>query len=519
MTASGLDHDDTVARDVVRNDRTGASAGQRVGRRRRLDAGSAARGGLILALLLPAGSSTAVTFPECPAGPRGAAGASSSEAVGEGAEGIAKEVIHSALHDVGGKVTGPIDGLVIDPLTTYLTSESPDAVDRTFWKVVEAMNGVAIPGYGILINGGRIAWGATSYAVEEMVVLGRRRQVEETVFGRQISEDPSIEHLLVLSNSHAVLRHENFFASTAARNAQGGAITPENIGARVRNEEDLRKVWEAYGRALKGGPMQLAPRETAEALQAGWPVLRDYWRFRRAGAVIDEFQRAFARRLREAARRNASQPAASAPEPDLSGDYVITEGANPAGSRVAQYPGSVKISKERDASRVHWQITASEAADGVGIQTGNTLGVGYRNEGDVGVAVYRICGGNLMGFWTHSRQGGRIGTETLQGPHNLSGTYRILGGARGDGQAYDGTVTIQPQGRHYRLSWKLGTGEQHSGVGIRRGDLLFAGWGEDGAGVAVYQQEGSSLSGQWTTTNSRSIGREFLVPRSQFKGR
>ena len=197
---------------------------------------------------------------------------------------------------------------------------------------------------------------------------------------------------------------------------------------------------------------------------------------------------------------------------DLSGNYKIAASSNPGGG---SYRGTVSINSMGDAYRVAWKLASGEAYEGVGIQMGSALAVGWgTGSGKNGVVAYRINGGSLAGKWTLSDMRGAVGTEDLSGSPELRGAYKIVSSSTpGGGKGYAGTVTITPNGETYGVTWKLASGESYNGVGIRQGDLLSVGWGinQDSVGVVHYNQQGPALQGVWAIPGGKRMGSEMLT--------
>lgn len=199
---------------------------------------------------------------------------------------------------------------------------------------------------------------------------------------------------------------------------------------------------------------------------------------------------------------------------DLSGSYKITTGRNPDGS---SYQGAVRISRTGEAYRVVWTMTAGSGYEGIGIQMGDVLAVGWGiGGGKNGVVAYRINGGTLAGRWTLSDMKGAIGTEELAGSPELRGNYKIVRSTTpGASKGYAGTVNITPHGDTYTVAWRLASGESYNGVGVRHGELLVVGWGirQDSVGVVSYRVEGATLQGVWAIPGGDSLGAETLTRR------
>lgn len=200
---------------------------------------------------------------------------------------------------------------------------------------------------------------------------------------------------------------------------------------------------------------------------------------------------------------------------DFSGNYKITYASNPGGS--GGYEGMVRISRMGDAYRIAWTMTAGQSYEGVGLQMGDVLAVGWGiGGGQNGVVAYRINGGTLKGVWTLSGMKGTTGTEELAGSPELRGSYKIVRSTTpGAGKGYAGTVNLTPHGDTYAVVWKLASGESYNGVGVRQGDLLVVGWGlrQDSVGVVSYRAQGATLVGVWAVPGEDGLGAETLTRR------
>jgi hypothetical protein len=194
---------------------------------------------------------------------------------------------------------------------------------------------------------------------------------------------------------------------------------------------------------------------------------------------------------------------------DLAGTYKITSAANPGGG--GAYTGKVTFTRAGGTYLIGWAIPNSPPYSGVALSVGNTLGVGWGMGSSYGVVVYQVNGGTLKGQWATALSP-TVGTEDLEGPTGLNGTYKITKAAGPDGKAYEGTVAIAPNGQTYNVTWTLPT-SSYSGVGILEGDLLVVGWGEagKGAGVVSYKVNGKNLTGRWGAPGNPQLGTESLA--------
>ncbi len=188
--------------------------------------------------------------------------------------------------------------------------------------------------------------------------------------------------------------------------------------------------------------------------------------------------------------------------------YTITSASNPGGG--GSYKGKVVIAPASGYSNLSWTIPGSPSYSGVAIASGDKLGVGWGMGSDYGVAVYKIAGGKLTGTWTAKGLAG-VGDEDLEGPATLDGAFKIVKARAPDDKSYTGTVTIKPTGKTYSVTWAT-SGGSYTGVAIKDGDLLVAGWGTQGkgAGVVLYTKKGSGLDGVWAIPGGVALGTETL---------
>jgi hypothetical protein len=203
------------------------------------------------------------------------------------------------------------------------------------------------------------------------------------------------------------------------------------------------------------------------------------------------------------------------------GDFVglyDAQGQYPNGK---SYQGLVQVVDYGPAQAVLWKLSDGGAYEGLAIQNGDVLGSAYAN-GKIpfGLVVYRISGGTLDGRWLDSsKPKAALGRETLQGPADLAGEYRItLGENRDETTNYSGTVIIKPDGNTFILAWMVPK-LAYIGRGVRVGDVLVVAYSHDPKhipGVVAYKAGGSGrLDGVWAAGNSARTGVETLTPHAQ----
>jgi hypothetical protein len=196
------------------------------------------------------------------------------------------------------------------------------------------------------------------------------------------------------------------------------------------------------------------------------------------------------------------------------------KGQNPGGS--GAYSAVVQIVPYGAAHAILWKLQDGSGNEGIALRQANVVGAAYRSSKiDFGLVVYRIAGGLLDGEWvTPGDQKAELGRETLEGPENLSGTYKITLGQNRDGTTnYTGEVIIKPEGDTYLLAWMVPE-LAYVGRGVRIGDVLVVayGQGQDPSklpGVVAYKiDDPNSMSGIWATAGSPKTGTETLTRRA-----
>lgn len=202
-------------------------------------------------------------------------------------------------------------------------------------------------------------------------------------------------------------------------------------------------------------------------------------------------------------------PAFGALKPN--GDYSIRRGLS---ANNFEYTGKVVIlqnDRAGDLYHVIWKIPNSEEYRGIGLLDHGKFFVAYSSSSiaDFGLIIYKIEGGKLAGRWVTPKQDLASGSEELQGPAGLDGTYNVHGQSKNSGDTYSGTIEIHPFGQVYNLNWDV-EGYTYTGVGIKEGNYLIAAWGPD-AGIMSYDINGAELLGRWAAAGANRQGIEELV--------
>jgi hypothetical protein len=195
---------------------------------------------------------------------------------------------------------------------------------------------------------------------------------------------------------------------------------------------------------------------------------------------------------------------------DVSGTYTISKGVNT--NNGGEYKGEVWL--EHQGGNVYhavWDAGEDSEYHGVGFKVGNILGLGWSPNEDYGLTIYKVNGGLLKGNWISNSTIKVLGTEILEGPPELHGTYDIVEATGADGGgAYSGTVGIRKLDDVYELTWWIGN-EEYKGVGLLKGDLFIVGWSTGLlSGVTYYEIKGRELLGRWASAGARISGVENL---------
>lgn len=192
---------------------------------------------------------------------------------------------------------------------------------------------------------------------------------------------------------------------------------------------------------------------------------------------------------------------------DLSGQYDIS-GTNENGA--GAYRGTLAVTNRDDVYQFSWD-TAGKKYDGVGVRTGNTVGVAFAagdNGEGCGVVLYKIGADGTLdgkaGYWGNNSSEKETAKRTkgsgLEGEYDVSGSNTA-------GQAYEGKLNVKKSGAGYTFSWSAGS--SFEGFGIRQGDTVAVGFGGDKCGFVSYElKPGGTLDGKWGGYGSKSVGTE-----------
>ena len=199
----------------------------------------------------------------------------------------------------------------------------------------------------------------------------------------------------------------------------------------------------------------------------------------------------------------ASSPATK----DISGSYTIS-GQNEGGG--GNYSGELTVTKRDEVYQFSWK-SGQKTYDGVGVQSGNSVGVSFTEGSDgkgCGVVLYTIKpDGNLdgkSGYWGINEA--ETETATRTSGTDLDGSYEIRG-TNTEGKSYEGKLNVKKQGAGYGFEWN--TGNTLKGFGIRGANTAAVGIGGVKCGFVGYDvQPDGSLEGKWGSAGSPEVGTE-----------
>jgi len=193
---------------------------------------------------------------------------------------------------------------------------------------------------------------------------------------------------------------------------------------------------------------------------------------------------------------------------DISGSYTIT-GENEGGN--GDYAGDLTVTKRDEVYQFSWK-TGATTYDGVGVQSGNSVGVAFTEGSDgsgCGVVLYQIKpDGSLdgkAGYWGVNQAESETATRTSGS--DLEGSYDVKGSTP-EGKNYEGKLAVKKQGAGYSFQWN--TGNTLNGFGIRGANMVAVGIGGSKCGFVGYDlQSDGSLQGKWGSSGSTAVGTEI----------
>ncbi len=210
----------------------------------------------------------------------------------------------------------------------------------------------------------------------------------------------------------------------------------------------------------------------------------------------------------------ADLTAATAAFSDPAGAYAIS-GSNPDGTT---FSGEAAVERDGDDRyRASWTV-GSWRLEGVGLRYLNVLAVGFRDGGDMRLALYGEEGEGRLGVWARSgaqkmgserwvRQGKTAQPHEMPGPAgNPEGEYTVSGVAP-DGQTYSGDAVVSRVGNVFQITRTVG--EKSICLGVAYSDFFATSCRQgDRIAVALLKSLGDGRIGLWTSEARPGLGAE-----------
>jgi hypothetical protein len=176
----------------------------------------------------------------------------------------------------GGELIATTSDFVIDPLVNASTTTGTTRDKMDAWLKAMGQAGVTAvwPPYGLIVAGGKITIGGAVYGTEELIAALQDQQNQAVLFGK--GSGGFLERLNNVMADHP-------FIEMNALKAAG--ITADNLGDRIKTEEDLKRYWGIYRAQIKD---LFGETNAAQVDTANWPRLLKIWRLQRAATVLPE---------------------------------------------------------------------------------------------------------------------------------------------------------------------------------------------------------------------------------------
>ncbi len=191
------------------------------------------------------------------------------------------------------------DEALVGRLLAYVESPSSEAADGAFQGLLEAATKILFETppekageagrLGLVLKDGQLSNRSSTFAVPEMTNEIKRLKLEDSLFGG----GPDLR----MGSVSKMLSEAPFFKALVIADTRN--IDRNNVGIGVTTEQELRTLWFGDYRShlAAEGPSRSAAQIT-EALNAGWPVLQNFWAFKRTEIFIARAQTIFGTEMR-----------------------------------------------------------------------------------------------------------------------------------------------------------------------------------------------------------------------------
>ena len=192
------------------------------------------------------------------------------------------------------------DAPLVSALTAYVESPSSEAADGAFQALLEAATKILfetppqktgeVGRLGLVLKDGQLFNRSSTFAVADMTNEVKRLKLEDSLFGG----GPDLR----MGSVSKMLSEAPFFKAPVIADTRN--IDRNNVGLGVKTEQELRTLWFGDYRShlAAAGPSRSAAQIT-EALNAGWPVLQNFWAFKRTEIFIARAQTIFGTEMRK----------------------------------------------------------------------------------------------------------------------------------------------------------------------------------------------------------------------------
>ena len=191
------------------------------------------------------------------------------------------------------------EAALVSALTAYVESPSSEAADAAFQALLEAATKILfetppdrageVGRAGLVLEGGQFFNRSSTFSVADMTNEVKRLKLEDSLFGG----GPDLR----MGNASKMFSEAPFFKAPVIADTRN--IDRNNVGIVVKSEQELRTFWFGdYRSHLATATPSRSAAQITEALNAGWPVLQNFWAFKRTEIFIARAQTIFGTEMR-----------------------------------------------------------------------------------------------------------------------------------------------------------------------------------------------------------------------------
>jgi hypothetical protein len=190
------------------------------------------------------------------------------------------------------------DAALIGALLAYVESPSSEAADGAFQTFLEVATKILFETppetggagrVGLVLEDSQFSNRSSTFTVQDMTREARRLKVQYSLFG----DGPDLQ----MGKADKMLSATPFFKAPIIADTRN--IDRNNLGIEVTKDQDLRTLWfEDYRSHLATATPSASPAQITDALNAGWPILQQFWAFKRTEIFIDRALMTFGTEMR-----------------------------------------------------------------------------------------------------------------------------------------------------------------------------------------------------------------------------